>query len=95
MPVPIPPHSEQLAIANEVERQFTFLDEMEFTARVSVKDAASLRSSVLAAAFTGKLVPQDPDDEPGSMLLERIDAERAASSGQVVSRNAVQERLLL
>ena len=39
--------------------------------------AASLRRSILAAAFSGQLVPQDPDDEPASVLLERIRAERA------------------
>ena len=42
--------------------------------------AAGLRRSVLAAAFSGHLVPQDPDDEPASVLLERIRAERAAAA---------------
>jgi type I restriction enzyme S subunit len=39
--------------------------------------SASLRQAILKAAFTGKLVPQDSDDEPASVLLERIRAERA------------------
>ncbi|MDA8848161.1 restriction endonuclease subunit S [bacterium] len=41
--------------------------------------ASQLRRSILAAAFSGQLVPQDPTDEPASVLLERIAAERAAS----------------
>jgi type I restriction enzyme S subunit len=41
---------------------------------------AALRRSVLKAAFEGKLVPQDPSDEPASVLLERIRANRSAAA---------------
>lgn len=44
----------------------------------AVRRSAALRRSILEQAFTGKLVPQDPSDEPASVLLERIAAERAA-----------------
>jgi type I restriction enzyme S subunit len=44
--------------------------------------SAALRRSVLKAAFEGRLVPQDPTDEPASVLLERIRAERAANPAQ-------------
>lgn len=40
---------------------------------------STLTQSVLAKAFRGELVPQDPADEPASVLLERIHAERAAA----------------
>ena len=46
---------------------------------VALRRLQSLRRSVLLAAFSGQLVPQDPSDEPASVLLERIAAERAAS----------------
>jgi type I restriction enzyme, S subunit len=44
------------------------------------KRSVGLRRAILAAAFSGTLVPQDPDDEPASVLLERIRAERAAAT---------------
>jgi len=44
--------------------------------------AQSMRSSILVAAFSGKLVPQDSNDEPASILLERIAAESTVSSGR-------------
>jgi type I restriction enzyme S subunit len=43
-----------------------------------LKQSAAQRQNILRAAFAGQLVPQDPNDEPASVLLERIRAERAA-----------------
>jgi type I restriction enzyme S subunit len=44
---------------------------------VAFKQSAAQRQNILRAAFSGQLVPQDPNDEPASVLLERIRAERA------------------
>jgi type I restriction enzyme S subunit len=74
MPVPIPPPLEQRAIADEVERQFTLLDETEATVLKGLRHCSSLRSSLLADAFSGQLVQQNPADEPASALLERMKA---------------------
>ena len=48
------------------------------TIDAKLQSAQALRQSILKHAFTGKLVPQDPDDEPASELLKRIAAERKA-----------------
>ena len=63
----------------EVERQFSFIEAAERAVSAALVRSAGLRRSVLKAAFEGRLVPQDPSDEPASVLLERIAAERAAA----------------
>jgi len=81
MPVPIPPLLEQFAIANEVERHFTLLDNAASATEQNIHHATALRSAVLTAAFSGTLVPQDPSDEPASILLERIAPAQASTKG--------------
>jgi type I restriction enzyme S subunit len=49
---------------------------------MGIERATRLRQSILKRAFEGKLVPQDPNDEPASVLLERIRDARAAESTQ-------------
>jgi type I restriction enzyme S subunit len=87
IPVPLPPVAEQKRIVDAIERYestFTVLDAFLSNARVRCD---SLRSSILAKAFCGKLAPQDPADEPGSVLLERMVAKRASSNnGHKASR---------
>lgn len=59
-------------------------DKLEESITQSLLQSEALRQSILKKAFEGELVPQDPNDEPASILLERIMAERAA----VVAKNA-------
>lgn len=77
-PIPLAALNEQAAIVAEVERRLSVLDEIERETEAALKRAARLRQSILKRAFEGRLVPQDPNDEPASVLLERIKAERAA-----------------
>lgn len=74
--VPLPPLAEQERIVAEIERRLSTLDRMEAEVERGLRRAERLRHSILKRAFEGKLVPQDPSDEPASALLERIRAAR-------------------
>lgn len=77
LPVPLPPLAEQAAIVEAVEAQLSVIDHLEADLEAKLKSAQALRQSILRDAFEGKLVPQDPDDEPAAELLKRIAAARA------------------
>jgi type I restriction enzyme, S subunit len=76
LPIAVPPISEQLAIVEAVDDQLSVINHLESDLEIKLKDAQTLRQSVLRHAFTGQLVPQDPNDEPANELLKRIAAER-------------------
>jgi restriction endonuclease S subunit len=84
--LPIPAEVEQARIVAEVDRQFSFIDACERAVDAGLARSAALRRSVLKSAFGGRLVPQDPSEEPASMLLERIRAERASNTGETRGR---------
>jgi len=77
LPVPVPPRAEQERIVATVEERLTILDEAARCVATAEARASRLRQSTLAWAFTGRLVDQNSSDEPASILLERIHAERS------------------
>ena len=92
MPIPLPPLAEQHRIVAEVERRLSVIQQAESAVEASMIRAERLRQSILKQAFSGKLVPQDPNDEPASVLLERIRAERAAAEEAAKSQRKPRRR---
>jgi type I restriction enzyme, S subunit len=78
MPIPVPPAAEQVEILAQLEGQEAAADTLYNSTKLHSHRANLLRRALLEAAFGGRLVPQDPNDEPASVLLERIRAAQPA-----------------
>lgn len=78
LPVALPPAQEQKEIVRRVESLFALADNVEKQYQAAKERTDRLTQSLLAKAFRGELVPQDPNDEPASDLLKRIQADHEA-----------------
>lgn len=76
MPIPITSTETQKKVITKIEELFSFADQIEKSVEDAMKRADRVNQAILAKAFRGELVPQDPNDEPASVLLERIKKER-------------------
>lgn len=76
--IPVPSLDEQKRIVAEIESRFERADALETAVDRALSNAEKLKQAVLKKAFSGELVPQNPDDEPASVLLDRIRAARAS-----------------
>ena len=76
MIVPVPPIKEQERIVESVKNTFIDIDDLDISYSGLANTIQSVKSKILDLAIRGKLVPQDPNDEPASVLLERIQAEK-------------------
>jgi len=76
LPIPLPHLNEQVTMVQEIERCYSVADETEKIVNRSLLQSERLRQSVLKKAFEGRLVPQEPSDEPAEKLLERIREEK-------------------
>lgn len=80
LPLSLPPIEEQTEIVRRVETLFAFADRLEARLAQAQTAATRLTPALLAKAFRGELVPQDPNDEPASELLRRLAQAPAAAS---------------
>lgn len=80
--IPLPSLPEQQQIVAEIEKRFLVADELEKAVNEGLEKADKLKQSILKKAFEGKLVPQDPNDEPASALLDRIKKEQKPTKGK-------------
>ncbi|ELI5878570.1 restriction endonuclease subunit S [Vibrio parahaemolyticus] len=86
LPVPLPPEEEQVEIVRQVDRLFNKANKLEKQYLDAKARLDRLTQSILAKAFRGELVPQDPNDEPAEKLLERIVAEKEQSNAKKTTR---------
>lgn len=97
-PIPLPSLLEQKAIVKEVEKHLSIAEEVEATIEVELKKSKSLKQSILKKAFSGKLVPQNLNDEPASSLIEKIKKEKTnfelktKASGKKTSNQKVKSK---
>ncbi|MDA0284748.1 MAG: restriction endonuclease subunit S, partial [Planctomycetota bacterium] len=92
MPVPIPPLEEQEVICERLGEAFELMESVKTVRAESESALTQLDQSILAKAFRGELVPQDPRDEPASELLARIRTTRAATATKPMKKPARRKR---
>ena len=92
LPVPLPPLAEQEQIVAAVEQRLSVIAAAEHEISRCLVRASRLRQSILKRAFEGKLVPQDPADEPASELLKRIGANTNGKMEQMARTKTVRRK---
>jgi type I restriction enzyme S subunit len=85
-PLPLPILTEQREIVRRIEKAFIWIDRLASETTKARKLIDHLDQAILAKAFRGEIVPQDPNDEPASVLLERIKAERLSNAAASTER---------
>ncbi|MFN5474346.1 MAG: restriction endonuclease subunit S, partial [Pseudanabaena sp.] len=84
--IQLPSLEEQKEIVRRVEKMFAKIDKMEEEYQKAAKLCDRLEQATLAKAFRGELVPQDPNDEPASVLLEQVKKEKEKGKKGVKSK---------
>ena len=93
--IPFPPLAEQNVITEEIDRHLSVADAVEATVDAELKRSDALRQSILKQAFSGKLVQQDPNDEPAEKLLEWITKEKSKRESYQKTKRKTQKQLAL
>jgi|GEM_PF-257973 len=81
-PIAVAPLAEQRRIVAKIEALFAQADAIEEAVHIARQRAEKVDQAILARAFSGKLVPQNPDDEPVAVLLARIEQERERAASE-------------
>ena len=89
--IPLPTLEEQSQVVQEIESRLSVCDKMEESITQSLAKVETLRQSILKKAFEGKLVTQNPNDEPAEELLERIRAEREAQKPKKLGKRGTKK----
>lgn len=92
IPVPVAPILEQDEAVAVLVAHVDALEQQEDAMELSLKQSYAQRQNILRAAFSGQLVPQDPNDEPASVLLERIRAEKSERVKQPKGRKTKKQK---
>ncbi len=92
--VPLPPLPEQQRIVAEVERRLSIMEKLEVALRTNLQRATLLRKNILQKAFNGRLVPQDPNDEPAAEMLKRIRTEQELATKQIQPKHMPRKQKL-
>ena len=88
MPIPLMSLPEQEQLLQEIEQRISLMERLESDLAKNLPNAEKLKQSILKKAFEGKLVPQDPKDEPASVLLERIKQEKAKAQAKAKTKKS-------
>jgi type I restriction enzyme S subunit len=91
-PVPVPGLSEQARIGEAFAQQLEQISSAQTALEMGLRQSTAQRQNILRAAFAGQLVSQDPNDEPASVLLARVRAERAERDKQPKVRKTKQQK---
>jgi len=90
--IPLFSFQEQEQIISILDAQLSVLDEQEAGIEENLSRSEALRQSILKEAFTGQLVPQDPNDEPASVLLARIAKEKTEATAKTKKSKATRKK---